>query len=107
MAKALDRTNQIAAILSTESYRCGDSFTAADISSVLAITASQARDLLNIMAHDHKVDKKLMPQKLGNKNGGTIVYSKPCTRILRDKWRIKRNSEIRLVNTNLLGSCGR
>ena len=80
----ISRDTKVTAIMRTEHYRRGEDFSASDIASVLDLTVSQSRDLLNIMAHVGQVEKKLVPQKQGTKNGGSIWYTKYCPR----SWRL-------------------
>ena len=103
MSNHISRDTQITAIMCTEHYRRGEDFSASDIASVLNLTVSQSRDLLNIMAHVGQVEKKLVPQKQGTKNGGSIWYTKPPTKILRKRWRLKTNGQIGVIPLDRLG----
>ena len=95
MAKpARDRDIQMQQIMASAPYLSGESFTSPVIASLLNLTVSQSRDLLNHMATTGQAVKRHERTRQGGKRDGTMVYQKPPPMILRQAWRKRTDAEL-------------
>jgi len=104
MGKPLDREIQYSQIIASHLYQSGDSFDAPVISSLLKVSVSQARDLLNNLTVQGRLVKFHQRQRKGTSREGRTVYQRPPPLLLRKPWRLKTNQQLAIRPSDRLGT---